>query len=131
MELGVDFPFKGGKSVNLKTEEGGKKMINQGKWKELGLNGYSSLEREIPAKTNFLAENPLTKSLKREYLFNPYLLGRGAFTSGTASPSAGGSAGAAALSAILGPLVKKYMGSEGKLKLQVGSNLNQNRSAAC
>ena len=35
MELGVDFPFKGGKSVNLKTEEGGKK--NGKSWKVEGV----------------------------------------------------------------------------------------------
>ena len=77
MELGVDFPFKGGKSVNWKTKERGKKMINQGKWKELGLNGYSSLEREIPAKTNFLAENPLYKILKTGVPVQPLFIREG------------------------------------------------------
>ena len=38
--------------------------------------------------------------------------GRGAYTSTTASPSAGGSAGAA-LSAIFGPLMKQFRETEG------------------
>ena len=73
MELVVDFPFKAGKSVNWKTKEGGKEMVNHGKWR--GSVGV-------------------------------------AFTSGTTSPSTGGSAGAAAVSAILGPLTIKYVGTE-------------------